>query len=248
MNKLSPGLLLLTTLCFTTIAACDTNERCVANCDEGTGSTSEEGSSTDVQESDGLPSGGAELTCEELGAVAKDYIESHRACETLLDCETSRAVCSADPELPYTVVLSLAGISDEWFEIKDALNDVCPCDSEAYSVGVLCDEAGECQGYNAEVDTHEVCPTLPGDIQTFRAANNGCTTNADCVAVESSCYVDACSVVALNVQASKMDWARLDQAGFGCTIGAGPGAGCNFEADCTAQVECSDQGQCITVL
>lgn len=242
MKRLGFGFVLLATL-----SACDTSERCVANCDEG--STSEGGVTTEPQGSDGTSSGGTALTCEEVTTQADAYIESHRACETLLDCETDWNVCFPPASVPGTVALSSDALTNEWIEIADALSEVCPCE-DPVSAGALCTDAGECEAFNAETDVgrQEFCATVSGDVETFLAANTSCTVNADCVAVESACHVDECSVTALNTQASIMDWARLDEAGVGCTVGNGPGAECNLEAACAAGVECSDQGVCLAVL
>lgn len=236
MNKLSLALIFLTVL-----TACDTNERCVANCDEGTGSTSEGGSSTTAEESDGDPTGEAVLTCEDATALAHAYIAEHRGCETMLDCELpSRAVCLPDADIPGVVSLSIGGFfSDEWDDIDGALDELCPCEAPD-SASSICNEEDECHA----VDTPgEFCGTVLGDVETFRAANTSCNTNADCVAVESACYVDDCSIVALNTEASTIDWQRLDNAGTGCNF-----LGCNFAGDCAAEVECSDEGMCVTVL
>jgi len=233
MNKRSLGLFLLVVL-----TACDTNERCVANCDDGAGSTSD----------DDVPTAGAALTCEDATELAEQFIETHRACETLVDCEADgRSLCLPGVDVPGTVALSLDGFAEEeeWIELKNALGDVCPCE-DSVSSAALCNDAGECEAYNAEVDPDAVCPTVPRDIQTFLAANKRCTTNEDCVAVESLCHVDDCTSVALNVEADIMDWGWLDSREFNCMLAEE--AGCNLVADCTAGVECSDQGQCITTV
>ncbi len=241
MNQRSLALLL-----FATLPACDTNERCVANCEESTGAASEDGSATDAQESVGLPTGGAGLTCEEVTAIAEQFIETHRACDTFLDCEANpRGVCFPPADVPGMVSLSLDDSSEEdaWRELEEALADLCPCVNPV-SVGSFCSEVGECEAYDAEADSQAICPFVPQDIETFLAANKACTTAADCVPVQGSCYVDACSVVALNTEADTFDWMALDSKAFGCAA-AGEEAGCNFVADCAAEVACSDEGLCI---
>ncbi|MBV1862447.1 MAG: hypothetical protein KUG77_28760 [Nannocystaceae bacterium] len=230
MNKLGFALLLLSTL-----PACEPKESCVANCDES--------STSDGGEEGGLPTGGAGLSCEELIAFAEQYIETHRACETLLDCETD-VVCFPPASIPGTVSISLDGFASEaWSEIKDVLMDVCPCETPV-SAGSLCNEAGECEAFNAEVGSGAFCPSVERDLETFLAANKGCTTNADCVAVEALCYVDACSLVALNSEANVLDWSSLDSKGFGCDA-QGEFVGCRNVPDCDGVAECGDDGVCV---
>ncbi|MGH1340874.1 MAG: hypothetical protein ACRBN8_04950 [Nannocystales bacterium] len=236
MNRLGLTLFLLTSL-----SGCDSKENCIANCEDGSSSGSE--GTAD------LPTGGGGLSCEEAIVTAEQFIEAHRSCETMLDCEVSdRNVCFPPAVIPGAVALSLDGNpqEEEWAEIREGLADACPCE-DPVSAGSFCNAAKECEAFNAETGRDQFCGSLLGDVETFLAANTGCTIDSDCMAVDSSCYVDDCSITALSVEADTLEWARLDDAGFGCSFGDAPGAGCNYVGECDAGVECSDQGVCVAV-
>jgi hypothetical protein len=68
----------------------------------------------------------------------------------------------------------------------------------------------------------------------------------DCTALNSSCHVDECSVVAVNVDTDPEDWATLDGLLGECEA-ENPDAYCNFVGECGPEIRCGDTGRCEAV-
>ena len=217
--------------------ACDAKEECIADCggtDVGTGSsesgTNEESSS----------SGGAAVSCEVPTEAADAFVEANRACETLLDCTSVLGLCYPNAGDCGAVALSTDADLAEWEAIDAELSDACPCGADPCGAREMCNDAQQCE---AVFLSDAYCPSVERDIQTFLDANRACDTDEDCVAVDSTCYVDECSVVALNVDASAQDWQTLDGALASCDLEEGNL--CNYVGECAPAIRCGDDGQCI---
>ncbi len=226
--------------------ACDSKEQCVADCDSqgSSGSTSagESGSGSD-EGTDGS-SGGGSLQCDEHAANVSQFVEENGDCETVLDCVEVEAICYSGVESPCGLVgLSASADLDAWESVYGELTSNCECEgANACGSVVMCNDEQQCE---SSFGDEAYCPSIEQDVQTFLAANRECTVDEDCVALESICYVDDCSVVAVNVDTDAADWERLDQLLWDCDVPAE--SVCNFVGECGPTIGCGDDGQCEAV-
>lgn len=226
--------------------ACDSKEQCVADCD-GQGLTSgsegsESGSSSEVGSESS--SGGGALLCEQYEDDVTEFIEQNRDCQTVLDCVEVDGLCyGGDAENPCgSIGLSASADLDAWQSIYGELTGNCECEAgDPCGSALMCNEQQQCE---ASFGSEAYCPSIERDVETFLAANRACQVDDDCVQLSSTCYVDDCSVVGLNVDTDAADWARLDELLWQCDVPAE--SVCNFVGDCGAELRCGDSGQCET--
>jgi hypothetical protein len=230
---------LVLTLGLATVGACDSKEQCVADCDatagDATAGDDPSGGSTDDT--------GVSLECSDNTDAATMFIEQNNACDTMLDCTQRDSICYNGPlDGPCGAVgLSVNADFDAWAELMADLES-CECGAAACGSDVMCNDQGRCVSF---LFSEDYCPNVERDIETFLAGNRSCETAADCKFVESTCHVDDCSGVALNVDADVEGWTRLDAALGGCEVEGGePGQYCNYVGACAFEIICTDQGQC----
>jgi hypothetical protein len=221
-----------------TVGACDSKGQCIADCDaadDDSGDDSSGGSTDDT---------GVSLECSDNTDAATMFIEQNRACDTVLDCTQRDAFCYDGPlDRPCGAVgLSVNADFDAWAELMAGLES-CECGAPACGSDVMCNDQGQCVSL---LFSEDYCPSVERDIETFLAANRSCETTADCKFVESTCHVDDCSGVALNIDADVQGWTRLDAALGECELNEGGELGryCNYVGECGFEIICTEQGQC----
>lgn len=200
---------------------------------EGVSSSGEGSDDTDIS-----------LECSEKTDEATRFIEQNNACETMLDCTQAEALCYHGPMGGPCggVGLSVDADLGAWRELMVGLEQSCECGAPPCGSNVMCNEQGWCESL---LFSEDFCQNVERDIQTFLSANRSCQTAADCVSVPSTCHVDDCSAVVLNVDADVQGWQRLDEALAECE--ADPqdfGRYCNYVGECAFNVLCTDEGQC----
>lgn len=217
--------------------ACDSEEQCVADCDA-------QGSSGQNPDTGSGGSGGASLVCGEARDEATEFVQENRDCETVLDCVSADGICyQGDVSNPCgTLALSVEADLGAWQTIVNEMSSECPCSAAACGPTLMCNAAQQCE---ATFGSEEFCPNIARDVETFLASSRACEVDDDCMQLPSTCRVDDCSVVAVNVNTDPEDWAQLDNTLWGC--GFDDAALCNFVGDCGAEHRCSDAGFCETV-
>lgn len=228
-----------------TFTACDPKEQCVADCDSES-ATEPGGTETDTSgESESESESGTTqdvAACQDHRDEATLFVEQNRACQTVLDCVSADAICYDGPISNPCGAVGLSAEADMtvWQTIGSNLADACECGANACGSALMCNDAQQCESV---FGSEAYCPSIERDAQTFLAANRACDTDDDCVELPSMCYVDECSIVAVNVDTNPEDWARLDQALWECSVDGE--MGCNFVGECGPSLSCSDEGQCI---
>lgn len=228
-------------LLLTTTIACDAKEECIADC--GDSSSTGSPSQTETTAGDDSSSGGPTAACEEPAAAADAFVEANRSCETVLDCVLVDGICYPNSGPCGTVALSADADTSTWDALSNDLAEACECGANPCGSAAMCTDEGQCE---AVFFSDAYCPSIERDVQTFLAANRVCETDDDCVAVESTCHVDECSVVALNVDANTDDWRTLDETLWSCDTEEDE-QWCNFVGDCGADIRCGDDGLCTAV-
>lgn len=249
------------TLCFTfglaasiaVLCGCDTDEQCVADCQSGdsTGSTTDDdtaspgstGGTSSTSSNDSSSTDASTQICEDATADAVAFVEQNEACETVLDCALVDAICFAGAEACGSVGVSANTDLSQWNELTEAMNGACQCGADPCGASVMCNADARCE---ATWLSDDYCPSIAQDIETFLAANRSCKVDEDCTALNSSCHVDECSVVAVNVDTDPEDWATLDGLLGECEA-ENPDAYCNFVGECGPEIRCGDTGQCEAV-
>ncbi|MGH1347995.1 MAG: hypothetical protein ACRBN8_40950 [Nannocystales bacterium] len=224
------------------VVACGSQEQCVADCDaRGSTGTPVETSSTG-EPTTGEPSTGdvESAACREATEAATEFIEQNRECETLLDCDVVSGLCYSGPAPNVCGGLGVAVDADlgVWEPLEEAMLESCQCGADPCGAVPMCDD-NQCQ---SSFGAGNYCPSVEEDVQTFLAAHRACEFDEDCMQLTSTCYVDDCSVVAVNVETDPADWARLDDALRGCDLPVE--TYCNFVGDCGVEVRCGESGQC----
>jgi len=226
--------------------ACDSEEQCVADCDSqgSSGSTSTGGSGSSSDEGTDSSSGGESPQCEGSENNVALFIEENRDCETVLDCVSVDGICYGGGEsVCGAIALSSSADLDAWETIYGELTSNCECEgADPCGSVVMCNDAQQCE---SSFGDEAYCPSIEQDMQTFLAANRACEVDDDCMALKSTCYVDECSVVAVNVDTDASDWARLDELLRQCDVPAE--SVCNFVGECGPDIGCGDNGQCEAV-
>ena len=213
--------------------ACDAKEECIADCGETpTDSNGEDSSDT------------AAPLCQDFTDQADAFIDANRACETLLDCVGVDGICygGGAPSPCGQIAVSANADLSAWALIQEGMAESCECGAALCGSGIMCNAEQQCESTFGAPD---FCDNVTRDVETFLAANRSCETDDDCVALDSSCHVDACSVVAVNVGTNPEDWARLDPLLGECQSDGPPGEWCNYVGECGAAVRCGDEGLCI---
>ena len=246
MKTLSHALALTASLLL--LPGCDAEEQCVADCQaesstgSSTGTPADDESSSTEDPADESTGQGSQI-CDEITAEAMAFVDQNKACETVLDCTLINAICFAGAEACGSVALSADANLAEWGEYEAMMSGSCQCGADPCGASVMCNEANECEATWLSPD---YCPSIEQDIQTFLAANRACEVDEDCMALASSCYVDECSIVAVNVDTNADDWATLDGL-LGQCDAEDPDSVCNFVGDCGPEIRCGDAGQCEAV-
>lgn len=181
--------------------------------------------------------------CAEASEDATEFIEQNRACQTLLDCVFLDGYCYQGELSRPCGTLSASKSADlgAWQTIADEMEASCECLAEECGAATMCNDLQQCE---AVFSSEAFCPSVARDVETFLAANRTCELDSDCMQLASTCYVDDCSVVAVNVDTDPADWAQLDGALWECDPEAG--TLCNFVGECGVQHRCSDAGVCET--
>ncbi len=232
----------LSLVLLTGTAACDPKEQCVADCDsQGATDSDTDPVATETNADSETEDIENPAMCDGFTQEATLFVEENRACETLLDCVAVDGICYGGPVSNPCGTIAISADADQsaWQDIAADLAGSCQCGANACGSVIMCNEAQQCE---ASFGSQDFCPSIERDVQTYLAANRACETDEDCTLVASSCHVDDCNGVALNVDASQEDWTTLDEALFACSVD-GP-AECNFVGDCGVDVGCSDAGQC----
>ncbi|MBV1858727.1 MAG: hypothetical protein KUG77_09975 [Nannocystaceae bacterium] len=223
--------------------ACDSKEQCVADCGgQGSSESSSGGDSGETSEAESS-SGGASLLCEQHRDDATAFIEQNRECQTVLDCIEVDGLCYAgDVSNPCgSVGLSADADLVAWQGLAGEMSDNCECDAgDPCGSAVMCNDEQQCE---SSFGSEAYCPSIERDVETFLAANRACEVDEDCTQLDATCYVDECSVVAVNTDTSVEDWTRLDEELRLCDGGADEL--CNFVGDCGAGIRCGEAGECV---
>lgn len=242
MKTLSLALALSTSILL--VAGCDAEEQCVADCQAasstGTPSDDESGSSGDP--ADASTGQGSEI-CDDVTIDAMAFVEQNKACESVLDCTMVDAICFAGAEACGSVGVSADADLGQWTELAEMMSGACLCGADPCGASVICNDANECEATWLSPD---YCPSIEQDVEAFLAANRACEVDEDCTGLNSGCYVDECSVVAVNVDTNAEDWTTLDGLLGACGV-ENPDAYCNYVGECAPEIRCGDAGQCEAV-
>lgn len=231
------GLLVLTL----SLTACDKeDQQCVADCDVGSTGDSDTSDPPPGSET-GDPSS---AECAAAQADAEAFIENNRACETMFDCAFAEGFCTPGSACG-TVGLAASADLDAWQPLHDAIQDTCGCEG-APSCGpaLICNVDGQCEAGFGDIEAY--CESYERDTQTWLDAHRSCETAADCQSLASTCYVDDCESVVVNLDADPTEWEQLDRALAECDLEE-PGSLCNYVGECGYEIGCSDEGQCVAI-
>ena len=104
----------------------------------------------------------------------------------------------------------------------------------------------DCEVNSGTASGSLMCEDPQGDIDAYLAANKSCETDDDCTTMDSSCYVDDCAAIAVNLDADPEEWAVLDETLRDCSPPREDNVpeDCNYVGECGFEVFCSAEGQC----
>lgn len=193
---------------------------------------------TQPTETEGAPVSAA---CQDHRDEATRFVEQNRSCKTVLDCVSAEAVCYDGSVSNPCGVVGLSAEADitVWDAIGSDLADSCECGAAECGPALLCNDAQQCESV---FGSDAYCPSIERDVQTFLAANRACQSDDDCMELASTCYVDDCSGVVVNVDTNREDWTRLNELLSACAVDGG--TVCNLVGDCAFELTCTDEGQC----
>ena len=234
----------LTTFALLTlsVAACDPDDKCIADCRQ-MGSTSEvEPTASD----DPTPTGddptadSGSASCQATEDEATAWVQANSACTYVTDCKQLDAYCYQGQEVGTcgTVAVSRDADATQWDALHGVLEACGECGAAACGGPVSCNEAGQSVDLGPAGD---ICPEVDADIADFIGNNRACTVDEDCQLVLADCYEGperACDSIALSTGADVTTFAALhEQLSFCVEACGGP--------DCGASVSCSPQGLCV---
>jgi hypothetical protein len=238
VNTLRLFLVLGTASAIAAAAGCDTNAKCVADCDEGDDGVGSE-SGSESGSGSGSESGSSGGACEDANAEAQAFIEANRACVTHSDCKFADGICYQGEEQQCgSIALANSADDAQWDAIHATLASECECGANPCGATAVCTAEGICE---AQFGTMEAeCAFAEQEVELFLADNRACEVDEDCQWVEKGCYdgpLADCTAISLNVDADLDVWDQL-QAALGPS---GHECGGN---DCGPQIVCSAEGLC----
>ncbi len=217
-------------------AACDPDDKCVADCEQDDSTSEQPTAGDDATETadSGSPS------CQATEAEADAWVQANRACTYVTDCTQLDAICYQGDERGTcgSIAVSRDADATQWTALHDELTTCGECGAAACGSEVGCSDAGECVSLGP---TQDICPEVEEDIGDFIGSNRACTVDEDCQLVFANCYEGperACDSIGLNTAADLGTFEALHERLSLCVEACGG-------PDCGASVSCSPQGQCV---